>query len=91
MKIGESPVNIGTALRLSRTFRRERQWRVAGALHITDRTLGDYEAGRREPPPEVIEKAARLFGPDPWLLAALREHPVVRAWLHLTGAERRPA
>ncbi|MBX5476774.1 MAG: helix-turn-helix transcriptional regulator [Clostridia bacterium] len=79
-------MDIGTAMRVSRLVRRAPQWKAARELGCSVRALQDYEAGRRAVPPEIIEAAVRVYGPNPWLREAVAEHPVARAYRALLQA-----
>jgi len=78
-------IDVGTALRLSRAYRRETQARVAIALNVSVSALRQYEAGVRDVPPTVIGKAVEHFGMTEWLARALEDYPLAPAYRMLYG------
>ena len=83
MRKGVTRIDAGTALRLSRAWRRDSQTRVADALGISPSTLRQYEAGRRPVPDDVLARAVEHFGLTPWMRECLLAHPLAPVYQRL--------
>lgn len=73
-------MDIGTALRLSRAYKRETQIKAAMHLNVSPATLRQYESGQRAVPPDVIARSVDHYGLTPWLREALEELPLARVY-----------
>lgn len=57
----KTETNIGKRLRKLRNEKKFTQKDVASFLNISDRTIGYYESGQRNPDPETLQKLADFF------------------------------
>nr|PZN59663.1 MAG: hypothetical protein DIU58_17640 [Sphaerobacter thermophilus] len=72
-------VSIGTAMRVARVVARLSLAEAAVRLSVAPNTLSNYENDRREPPPEIVVKAAEVYNNQGLLHVWLEHCPVYRA------------